>query len=62
MSATDKKLFAANCKFGSKPLRNGQFHPGIERAKMKLIEELNQKSEKDYLDSYFEGIAKLSSV
>ena len=29
---------------------------------MKLIEELNQKSEKDYLDSYFEGIAKLSNI
>ena len=41
MKPLDQKIFAANCKFGDKKLRVGEFHHGIARAQMKLIEDLN---------------------
>lgn len=43
MNIEDIPVFAANCKFGSTPMRYGKFHPGILRAQMKLLEEINSK-------------------
>lgn len=37
----DKEEFRANCKFGTKPLKLGDFHHGLYRAYMKFLEDYN---------------------
>ena len=56
MNEKDKHYFKANCKFGTKPLKYGAFHHGIQRAYMKFFEEFNQNEGNFY--SMFESFKK----
>jgi hypothetical protein len=44
MNEKDKHYFKTGCKFGTKPLEYKQFHHGIQRTHMKIIDEYNQHS------------------
>ena len=61
-SERDRGMFKANCKFNNKVLNVHLKHPGVLRVKMKILEEINGKSTKDYINTIIKSIINKSKV